>query len=58
MQIRELSNKVSSESLNESLAKDYGYRIDIDRLTNRELTAMRLKLAERINTFEKTSEKS
>ena len=55
MQIRELSNKVSSETLNESLAKDYGYRIDIDRLTNRELTAMRLKLAERINTFEKTS---
>lgn len=55
MQIRELSKKLSSEKLNESLAKDFGYRIDIDRLTNRELTAMRLKLAERINTFEKTS---
>jgi hypothetical protein len=55
MQIRELSKKLSSTKLNESLAKDFGIRLDVDRMTNRELTAVRLKLAEKIQNFEKTS---
>jgi hypothetical protein len=55
MQIRELSKKISSEKLNESLAQKFGYRINIDQLSNRDLANAQLKLVERISTFEKTS---
>lgn len=55
MQIRELSNKISSETLNESLAKKFGYRISVDKLTNEELEAINLKLVEKTTEFEKTS---
>jgi hypothetical protein len=55
MQIKELSTKVSSEQLNESLAKKFGYRISTDKLTNEELEAIRLKLAEKTLQFEQTN---
>jgi len=55
MQINELSNKVSSEKLNESLAKKFGYRINTDRMTNEELEAIRLKLVSKTTEFEKTN---
>jgi hypothetical protein len=55
MQIRELSNKVTSDLLNESLAKKFGYRINVDRLTNEDLATAQLKLTSRISEFEKTN---
>jgi len=55
MQIRELSNKISSELLNENLAKKFGYRIGVDKLTNEELEAINLKLVEKITEFEKSN---
>lgn len=55
MQIRELSNKVTSEQLNESLAKKFGYRLSLDKFTESELLSVRDKLVEKITTFEKTN---
>ena len=55
MQIRELSNKVTSDLLNESLAKKFGYRINVDRLTNEDLETAQSKLTSRISEFEKTN---
>ena len=55
MQIRELSKKINSEKLNESLAQKFGYRINIDQLTNEDLATAQLKLVEKISTFEKNS---
>jgi len=55
MQIRELSNKFNSDVLNESLAKKFGYRINVDQLTNEELDTVRLKLTNNITSFEKTN---
>lgn len=53
MQIRELSNKLTSEKLNESLAKKFGYRVNVDQLTNEELESVRLKLVQKTTEFEK-----
>lgn len=55
MQIRELSKKINSEKLNESLAQKFGYRINIDQLTNEDLANAQLKLVEKISSFEKNS---
>lgn len=55
MQIRELSNKITSDLLNESLAKKFGYRINVDRLTNEDLETAQLKLTSRIGEFEKNN---
>ena len=55
MQIRELGNKVSSETLNESLATKFGYRINTNQLTNEELDSIRLKLSEKVSEFEQTN---
>lgn len=55
MQIRELSNKVSSDSLNESLARNFGYRLKIDQFSESQLANAQLQLSEKITTFEKTS---
>jgi hypothetical protein len=55
MQINELSNKVNSEKLNESLAKKFGYKINTDKITNEELAAIRLKLIAKTTEFEKTN---
>lgn len=53
MQIRDLSNKITSETLNESLAKKFGYRVNVDHLTNEELESAKLKLTSRITEFER-----
>ena len=53
MQIRELSNKLTSEKLNESLAKKFGYRVNVDQLTNEELESVRLKLVKKTVEFER-----
>jgi hypothetical protein len=55
MQIRELSNKLTSEKLNESLAQKFGYRVNVDHLTNEELESIRLRLSERTVEFEKNN---
>jgi hypothetical protein len=55
MQIRELSNKFNSDVLNESLAKKFGYKINVDQLTNEELDSVRLKLTNSITIFEKSN---
>jgi hypothetical protein len=55
MQIRELSNKVTSEKLNESLAKKFGYRLNLDIITESELEKARNQLVDRITTIERTS---
>ena len=55
MQIRELSNKLTSETLNESLAKKFGYRLSIDKFSDVQLENVHLQLSERINSFEKTN---
>ncbi len=53
MQIRELSNKLTSEKLNESLAQKFGYRVNVDQLTNEELETARLKLVQKTVDFER-----
>jgi hypothetical protein len=55
MQIRELSNKVTSEKLNESLAKKFGYRLNLDMITESELTSARNKLIDKLSAIERTS---
>ena len=55
MQIRELSNKINSEVLNESLAKKFGYRLTLDRFSDSELERANLQLSEKISSFEKNS---
>jgi hypothetical protein len=55
MQIRELSNKLNSETLNESLAQKFGYKISLDKLTNEELETVKFKLAEKTMNFEKNN---
>jgi hypothetical protein len=55
MQIRELSNKVTSEKLNESLAKKFGYRLSLDKFSDVQLESVQLQLSERISSFEKTN---
>jgi len=55
MQIRELSNKLTSETLNESLAKKFGYRLSLDKFSDVQLEQVQLQLSERISSFEKTN---
>lgn len=55
MQIRELSNKVTSDMLNESLANKFGYRLSIDKFSDQDLEKVQLKLSEKITSFEKTN---
>jgi hypothetical protein len=55
MQIRELSNKISSNALNESLAKKFGYRLTLNKFSDEQLSQVQLQLSERIGTFEKTN---
>jgi hypothetical protein len=55
MQIRELSNKVTSEKLNESLAKKFGYRLNLDMITESDLEKARNQLVDKISSIERTS---
>jgi len=55
MQIRELSNKLTSETLNESLAKKFGYRLSLDKFSDVQLESVQLQLSEKISSFEKTN---
>jgi len=55
MQIRDLSNKITSEKLNESLAKKFGYRLTLDKFTEGQLAQVQNQLSTKVYEFEKTS---
>ena len=55
MQIRDLSNKVTSQQLNESLAKKFGYRLSLDKFTDDQLYLVHQQLAEKVLSFERTN---
>ena len=55
MQIRELSNKMSSDVLNESLAKKFGYKLSLNKFTESQLQQAHSQLSEKVSTFEKTN---
>lgn len=55
MQIRDLSGKVTSKQLNESLAKKFGYRLQLEKFSDGQLELVQKKLSEQIIGFEKNS---
>jgi hypothetical protein len=55
MQIRDLSGKVTSQKLNESLAKKFGYRLKLDQFNEQQLVQVQSKLSEQIAEFERTN---
>jgi len=52
MQIREFSKPVTSKQLNESLAKKFGYKLNLEQFTNEQLEDARNKLRTKISQFE------
>lgn len=52
MQIRELSQPVTSKKLNESIAKKFGYQLKLEQFTNEQLEDARNKLRTKISQFE------
>jgi hypothetical protein len=55
MQIRDLSNKINSEKLNESLAQKFGYKLSLDKFSDVQLESVKLQLSDRVSSFEKNS---
>ena len=52
MQIRDLSKPVTSKQLNESLAKKFGYKLNLEQFTDVQLEDVRNKLRTKISQFE------
>jgi hypothetical protein len=52
MQIRELSQPITAKALNESLAKKFGYKLNLEQFTNEQLEDARNKLRTKISQFE------
>ena len=52
MQIKELSHPKSSKALNESLAKKFGYKLNVDGFTMEQLQAARDKITNELAQFE------
>lgn len=52
MQIREFSKRVTSKALNESLAKTFGYKINLEQFSDVQLEDARNKLRTKISQFE------
>ena len=52
MQLRELSKPVTSKQLNESLAKNFGYKINLEQFSDVQLEDARNKLRTKISQFE------
>jgi len=52
MQIRELSKPVTSQHLNESLAKKFGYKLNLEQFSDVQLEDARNKLRTKISQFE------
>jgi hypothetical protein len=55
MQIRDLSNKINSEKLNESLAQKFGYKLSLDKFSDVQLESVKLQLSDKVSSFEKNS---
>jgi hypothetical protein len=55
MQIRDLSNKVTSKQLNENLAQKFGYKLSLDKFSDVQLESVKLQLSDKVSNFEKTS---
>lgn len=56
MQIRELSHPKSSKTLNESMAKNFGYKLNLDGFTMEQLQTARDKVADKIISFERSND--
>lgn len=54
MQIRELSQPITSKALNESLAKNFGYKIKLEQFSDAQLEDARNKLRTKLSQFEVT----
>jgi hypothetical protein len=52
MQIRELSKPLTAKALNESLAKKFGYKINLEQFTDVQLEDARNKLRTKLSQFE------
>ena len=52
MQLRELSKTVTSKQLNESLAKKFGYKLNLEQFTDVQLEDARNKLRTKLSQFE------
>ncbi|CAB4125194.1 hypothetical protein UFOVP181_97 [uncultured Caudovirales phage] len=52
MQIREFSQPITAQALNESLAKKFGYKINLEQFSDVQLEDARNKLRTRISQFE------
>ena len=52
MQIRELSKPVTAKQINESLAKKFGYKLNLEQFTDVQLEDARNKLRTKISQFE------
>jgi hypothetical protein len=55
MQIKDLSQPKHSKILNENLARQFGYKLNVDSFTTEQLKAAKAKLAEKLNTFQRTA---
>lgn len=56
MQIRELSHPKTSKTLNESMARKFGYKLDLDKFTMEQLKTARDRVADKIFQFENSKE--
>jgi len=52
MQVKDLSHPKNSRSLNESAAKKFGYKLNLDNFTDSQLMVARDRIAEKLATFE------
>ena len=55
MQVKDLSHPKSSKSLNENVAKKFGYKLNLDNFTDAQLMVARDRMLEKIATFESSS---
>jgi hypothetical protein len=52
MQVKDLSHPKNSKSLNESVAKKFGYKLNLDAFSDAQLMVARDRMLEKISTFE------
>ncbi len=52
MQVKDLSHPKNSKSLNENVAKKFGYKLNLDNFTDAQLMVARDRMLEKIATFE------
>jgi hypothetical protein len=52
MQVKDLSHPKTSKTLNESMAKKFGYKLNLDSFTYEQLAVVRDRLVDKIATFE------